>query len=43
MEGVGLFVAVGLVLVLLFSPEIATSFHRWRRRQARRRNRQGFD
>ena len=43
MLGVGLAAVVGLVMAVFFSPEIANSVKRRRRRQARRRDRDGFD
>ncbi|WP_284222055.1 hypothetical protein [Brevundimonas denitrificans] len=43
MLGVGPTAVVGLVMAVFFSPEIANSVKRRRRRQARRRDRDGFD
>lgn len=43
MLGVVLVAAGGLITALFFSPEIARSVKRRRRRQARRRDRDSFD
>lgn len=43
MLGVSLTAGFGLMMALFFSPEIANSLKRRRRRQARRRSRDGFD
>ncbi|MEY4554907.1 MAG: hypothetical protein RL093_26 [Pseudomonadota bacterium] len=43
MAGVFLVGVGGLIMALFFSPEIASGLKRRRRRQARRRARNGFD